>query len=128
MKSAEFSPSYIVAIQYGAFVPSAEFAKKFRVPVLHVEVDLDTTDVVPVCERVKLKFDIELIANRQILVVDNTITTGKTLRMTLDEIGKVDGVKLISCVVYRPSLNSPNYGSPDHLLFQSRRRVTPLLR
>lgn len=123
-----FSPQYIVAIQYGAFVPAAELAKHFRVPVLHVEVTLMSSGDVPVCTGVELRFDKELVAHSQIIVVDNTITTGKTLKMTLDEIGKVDGVDLVSCVVHRPSLNTPNYGSPDHLLFVSKKRVSPLLR
>jgi len=128
IRTSGFSPDYIVAIQYGAFVPAAELAKQFRKPVLHVEATLDNKGPIPVCRSVTPKFDEKKLEGMQVVIVDNTITTGLTLEMTLARLRGIIGVQLVSCVVYRPSLNSANYANPDHLLFKSRKRISPILR
>lgn len=120
-------PDLVVGIQYSAMGPAAEIAKIWRLPVLRVEVTLREVGGSLTCEAVKPEFPLRDLAGKNVLVVDNNIRSGRTMREIVGLLSP-HAKELRTCVLHRAQPRSGNFHEPDFVIFESKRRLKYLLR
>lgn len=88
-------------------------------PLLHVEIELDRRQV-PIAKSAIAHFDLERYRGQQVLVVDNSIRTGETLKKVVDLL-ESHGISTATCVIYRKRNADGSMSEPDYVVMQPRR-------
>ena len=116
-----FVPDIVLGVHYQGLSFAALLARLLYRPVKGVEVFYNTAEAPHKCERVLLDFDAErLLRDKKILIVDNSLKTGKTLKMIFDAVTPYSQhVKTL--VIYKKNHHFDNHFKPDWILFYSPR-------
>jgi hypoxanthine phosphoribosyltransferase len=129
MDARRMTPQIIVGVHYGGMGHAAEIAKVWRLPVRQAEVELRYVgeNQSPVCERVIPRFPLEELNGRLVLVVDNRIKSGRTLRSVVETLAP-HAREIRTCVIHKPRADAGNFQEPDFVVFQSKRPLKNLLK
>jgi len=118
-----FRPAAIIGIHVGGIAVAAELARSAGqyCPIHMIELKRNNPDEPPAQNQVFPKFDPETFRDQQVLVVDNSIRSGKTLQ-TVTELLKEHGVIFRTCIAYRESELDGEWMEPDYVIMESWRR------
>jgi hypoxanthine phosphoribosyltransferase len=111
-------PDIVVGVHYGGIIPAADLSRNWYRPIRHVEVEIEISNGVPVCKSVRAVFDLSELAGKSVLVIDNSIRSGKTLRDTVNLL-RPNCRQIRTCILHRPGRKSGNYLEPDYVIFYS---------
>ena len=121
-----FQPDFVVGIHYTGLSYAALLAKDLYVPVLHVEVEYTDTGGHHMVDDVRFCFDEARVKGKRVLVVDNRMATGNTMKFVCDRLRRATAT-VKTMVFYRHSYEN-SVIVPDIVLFTSRRPLARLLR
>lgn len=132
LEQDRFVPDFIIGVHYGGLSCATDLAKIWHKPILHIETRYREVNSgqPPICEEVILKFPKEQIENMKILLIDNSINSGRTLKMALEEITKhAKTVKTVKTgVIYQKNEGSGGFFKPDYILFKSTKALESLIK
>lgn len=120
-------PDVVIGIQYSAMGPAAEIAKIWRLEVWRVETRLREIEGSLVCEGVAPKFDLNLLIGKRVMVVDNSIRSGRTLHEVVGLL-RPHAAEVTTCVLHRPSPEAGSFQEPDFVIFESKHSLKHLWR
>ena len=121
------TPQIVVGVHYGGLASAADLAKEWFVPVMHVETRFAQIEGVTVCQQVLPKFPLSELNGKDILIVDNSINSGGTLRMTVDTL-RPHAQSVNTCVIYKKQRNAGAYHTPNYIAFSSEGPLDSLLK
>lgn len=119
LDKSRFIPDVIVCIHYMGTAFGAILGHIMFKPIYTAVVKYRTEGNRVECEGVFFSFKAaEVLKNKSALIVDNSIHTGRTLRMVHDEVRKYTS-KVKTFVVHQRSSASHTEITPDYVLFRS---------
>jgi|GEM_PF-2490451 len=127
LKEQRFEPDFIIGVHYGGMAIAAELGKQMYKPILKAEVQYHMSNNVPVCDTVIFLFDPTILTDKKVLVVDNSIRSGITLKKTIDEAHKHTN-KVKSLVAYKKDESSLSHITPNYILFQSKKPLEDFIK
>jgi adenine/guanine phosphoribosyltransferase-like PRPP-binding protein len=119
-------PDCVVGIHYGGISCAADIARRWYRPVYLMETIFELQNGVPVCLQVNPKFNPEILEGKSVLLVDNSIRSGGTLKMAY-EVLRPCAKSVHTLVIFR-SGDGDVPMSISYTLFRSTRRLASLLR
>lgn len=123
----KWQPDVIMGVHYGGMGFAADLARIHYTDLVRAIIEYkEGEDGTHVCKSVRLDCDTLRIHGRRVLIVDNSIHSGRTLRLVRDEVAK-SASETKTLVVFQP----PRAGDekpPDYVLFVGRWRCRQLLR
>jgi adenine/guanine phosphoribosyltransferase-like PRPP-binding protein len=119
-------PDCIVGIHYGGISCAADIARRWYKPVFLIETRFELVNGIPVCRQVRPKFSLPTLRGKTVLLVDNGIRSGGTLKMAQDILVSV--AKSVDTLVIFRSGDGDRLIDATYTLFYSKRRLTNLLR
>lgn len=122
---AAFNFDVVIGVNYRGMGPASELAATVRKPLKRMEVSVATVRGVPQCESVRPEFDLESISGKSVLIVDNSIRSGRTLREVVRVLHPY-AQAIQTVVVYRPSDDAGSRFTPDFVLFASEKPLASL--
>jgi len=128
LQEQRFIPDYIIGIHYGGTIVAAELGKIQNRPFLTVNVHYHTVNKMPVCDNAIFNFDPKLIVGKKVLIVDNGLSSGKTLSVVLDRTRRLKPQMIKSLVVYEKNETKTTMATPDYVLFKSKKPLKYLIR
>lgn len=119
LKEQRFEPDLILGVHYGGTVVAADLGKLDYIPFKTVDIHYHSQGNKPICDSVSLDFDKEtLLRNKKILIIDNSIRSGRTLQMTYNLVKTyTESVKTL--VLYDKNEESKKYINPDYTIYKS---------
>lgn len=117
-----FPPDLIVGIHYNGLSFAALLAKQLYKPIHHASVHYSTKDGQHKCDGVILSVTRREAQGKRILVVDNSMESGLTLK-TVAEMLKSYGADLKTLIFYQHRTDPNQQWKPDLVLFSSRERL-----
>ena len=120
-------PQVVVGVQYGGMPAASDVAKFCHADLRRVRTILSGEDP-PICESVELEFDPKVLTDKHVLVVDNCIHTGTTLRKVVEAIPS-HAASVHSLVAHKnDSGHVANVYEATYYLFESKKKLDHLLR
>lgn len=120
-----FQPDCVVGIHYTGLSYAALLAKELYVPIRHVEVNYSDTGGHHMVDEVTLRFDAGELSGKRVLVVDNRMATGNTMKVIRDKLRDA-GATVKTMVFYRHSYEN-SVIVPDIVLFTSTKPLERLV-
>lgn len=119
LKEQRFEPDIILGIHYGGTVVAADLGKLDYIPFKTVDIHYHSQGNKPICDSVIFDFDKEiLLRNKKVLIIDNSIRSGRTLQMTYNEVTKYTS-NIKTLVLYDKGEESKKYINPDYTIYKS---------
>jgi hypoxanthine phosphoribosyltransferase len=117
----DFLPEVIIGVNYQGTLCGAILARVVRARLFTAYVSYETEGPVHWCSGITLLPEVaEALAEKRVLVIDNSEGTGRTLRMTLEEVRK-HSTNVRSVVVFKRKDNENHLSQwADYVLFYSR--------
>jgi hypoxanthine phosphoribosyltransferase len=124
-----FVPDYIVGVHYGGLSVAAQIGKLNYTPILHAKVLYKNSGNGRnhIVDKIDFNFDISLIKDKNVLLVDNSVDTGNTLKQIHEELQKHAG-SVTTFVLYRKRVGINSAIVPDIVLFESKSPLNELIR
>lgn len=123
-----WKPEAVVGVHYGGVEHAATLARKWFIPFLFTwtRLDHDADTRKATCVGVEPRFSDREVKGKKVLVVDNQIKSGRTLRLVVEDIRGRGATDIRTVVVHRNGVaDSPDH-VPDYVLFRSTRRLQHL--
>lgn len=123
----KFTPDVVVGVHYGGMGFAADIARSRHKDLCRARIHYIDEDGRHKCDDVALEFDESRINGKNVLVVDNSIISGMTLRMVRDEIAK-HAMVVRTLVVFRRPRREMIEAPPDFVMFAGRATCRRLFR
>jgi|ERR1051325_9232247 hypoxanthine phosphoribosyltransferase len=114
-----FVPDVIIGIHYQGLSFAAILAKLFYVPIKNAEIIYEERENQRDIDKVVFDFDpVPYLTDKKVLIVDNSIQTGRTLKMVRDEVNRYTP-RIKTLVLYKKTELAQSVIQPDLILFFS---------
>jgi hypoxanthine phosphoribosyltransferase len=114
-----FVPDVVIGIHYQGLSFAALLAKLFYVPIKNAEIIYEERENQRDIDKVIFDFDPNTyLMDKNVLIVDNSIQTGRTLKMVRDEVVKYTP-RIKTLVLYKKTELAQSVIQPDLILFSS---------
>jgi len=121
LDEVRFLPDIIVGIHYKGLSVAALIGKKLYRPVACAKINYSSDGDSHIIKSLSLDFDAtEKLKGKKVLIVDNSMITGATLRAVREEINKYTN-EILTLVIYDKDRDNPPLITPDITLFASSR-------
>lgn len=117
LDEVRFVPDLIVGVHYMGLSFGALLAKQLYIPVKIAEI-VYASGASQATDRAVFDFNLTELSGRNVLIVDNSIRTGRTLKMVFDEVAK-HALRTKTLVVYKSTAGAVSAITPDFVLFHS---------
>ncbi len=118
LDESRFVPDIVVGIHYTGLSMAAIIAKKLYKPVVRAEIKYKSEGDSHIFESLSLDFVVDRLANKKVLIVDNSMITGSTLRAVKEEVKKCTD-SVLTLVIYDKDRDHEPQIVPDITLFSS---------
>lgn len=125
LKQDRDHPDVVVGIHYGGIASAADVARRFYGTLRRIEVKFVRADGATTCTDVLPRFDPSEVKGKNVLLVDNRIRSGLTMRMAKERIESYGAANVRTLVIFKPANAT---GRADDVLFYGKRDLKHLLR
>ncbi|MBA3961753.1 MAG: hypothetical protein H0X40_07620 [Chthoniobacterales bacterium] len=117
LDEVRFVQDVVVGVHYMGASFGAILAKQLYIPLKIAEI-VYATGASTQADRVAFAFDVSDLKGKNVLIVDNSIRTGRTLKMVYDQIAP-HALHTKTLVVYKSTAGAVSSITPDIVLFHS---------
>jgi len=123
LDETRFKPDLILGVHYQGTAFAAVLGKMLYVPIMPVIVKYEDNAGTHRCERVRFPFNPnQYLRGKKVLILDNSMRSGKTMQMTREEVQKYTGAIKTMVVIQKYGSADP-FIQPDYVLFRASKPI-----